>query len=210
MTGDDTDDETGAVVELSRRRILGGVVTIGGAAAAAGAGTFALFSDEESSSGNTVNAGTLTLQSTSGSFSVSDIKPTDRVPSTGSNSITTTYDGSISGVEVDFEISVAEPGSEPQEPSEFSGNQSASAFAGQLNLVTADLKKNGSSVNDLTTSNNTLADITGSLDNQTTVSNGDSLSFDLAMTLAQGTGNQFQADGVDITVKFIAEQVSAD
>lgn len=211
MIGNDTDEETGTLIKLSRRRILGGIVTIGGATAAAGAGTFALFNDEESSSGNDITAGTLTLGSTSGSFNVSDIKPTDRIPSSGSNSITTTYDGSISGVEVDFEISVAEPGSEPTEPSEFSGNQSASAFAGQLNLETADLKKNGNSVNDLTEGNTTLADISGlTLDNQTTVSDGDSLSFDLAMTLDSGTGNEYQADGVDITVTFIAEQESAD
>lgn len=48
--------------DLTRRRILGGVATVGAASAAAGAGTMALFSDTESSSGNTVQAGTLDLE----------------------------------------------------------------------------------------------------------------------------------------------------
>jgi len=48
-------------IELNRRRVLGGIVAVGATAAAAGAGTFALFSDTETSDGNTVTAGTLDL-----------------------------------------------------------------------------------------------------------------------------------------------------
>jgi len=67
-------------IELTRRRILGGLVTIGAGSAAAGAGTFALFSDRETSNGNTLSAGTLDLQAGSSntlSFSASDIAPTE-------------------------------------------------------------------------------------------------------------------------------------
>jgi predicted ribosomally synthesized peptide with SipW-like signal peptide len=53
-----SDDNT---IELTRRRILGGLGTIGVASAAAGAGTMAQFSDNETSSGNAVTAGTLNL-----------------------------------------------------------------------------------------------------------------------------------------------------
>lgn len=68
-------------LELSRRRILAGLGTIGVASAGAGAGTFALFSDEESSEDNTVQAGTLNLEQagTSGSaiqsLAFEDLKP---------------------------------------------------------------------------------------------------------------------------------------
>lgn len=82
--------------ELSRRKVLGSVGTIGVASAAAGAGTMAFFNDEETSTSNTVQAGTLDLvmdwdytanqdiagtQSGSGgagaSFNISDLKPGD-------------------------------------------------------------------------------------------------------------------------------------
>lgn len=47
--------------ELTRRKVLGGLAGIGVASAAAGAGTMAYFSDQESTTGNTVSAGTLEL-----------------------------------------------------------------------------------------------------------------------------------------------------
>ncbi|GAA0457353.1 SipW-dependent-type signal peptide-containing protein [Halococcus dombrowskii] len=46
---------------LTRRRVLGGMATVG-AAGAVGAGTWAAFSDQETSSGNSVQAGTLDLE----------------------------------------------------------------------------------------------------------------------------------------------------
>ena len=51
----------GKDIELTRRRVLGGIATVGVASAAAGAGTFAYFSDTETSEDNTVEAGTLNL-----------------------------------------------------------------------------------------------------------------------------------------------------
>lgn len=47
--------------EVTRKRDLGGVMTIGAASAAAGAGTFTLFDASETSSNNTISAGTLNL-----------------------------------------------------------------------------------------------------------------------------------------------------
>ena len=67
-----SDDDSGSTIELNRRRVLAGLGTIGLASAGAGAGTMALFSDTETSSGNAVQAGTLDLSEgvTSESFSV--------------------------------------------------------------------------------------------------------------------------------------------
>lgn len=48
-------------MKLSRRKLLGSLGAIGVAAGGAGAGTFAYFQDSETSSGNTVEAGTVDL-----------------------------------------------------------------------------------------------------------------------------------------------------
>lgn len=83
-------------IELTRRRVLGGIATVGAASAAVGAGTFAAFSDTETSSGNSVTAGTLDLQlnpNSSGSTSIDfgTIAPGD----SGYLVIELTNDGSI-------------------------------------------------------------------------------------------------------------------
>lgn len=64
--------------KFTRRRVLGGLITVGAASAAAGAGTFALFSDSETSDGNTVQAGTIELTTNEASistFTFDGIKP---------------------------------------------------------------------------------------------------------------------------------------
>jgi predicted ribosomally synthesized peptide with SipW-like signal peptide len=48
-------------IELTRRKVLGGLTAIGVGSAATGAGTMALFQDNETSTGNVVQAGTLDL-----------------------------------------------------------------------------------------------------------------------------------------------------
>lgn len=99
-------DESDSTIELNRRRVLAGLGTIGVASAGAGAGTFALFSDTETSSGNTVQAGTLDLSDgvSSESFSVgtgSDgLKPGDK----GEAYFGLTNDGTLDG-SLDFTVS---------------------------------------------------------------------------------------------------------
>ncbi|WP_134668766.1 TasA family protein [Halorussus marinus] len=56
--------------ELTRRRLLGGLATTGVAAGGAGAGTWAYFSDTESSDGNSVQAGTMNLDLQNGGSTV--------------------------------------------------------------------------------------------------------------------------------------------
>jgi len=74
-------DDSSWSTEFTRRRVLGGVLTVGAASSAAGAGTFALFDDTETSSANTVQAGTLDLQVNGGGtntvLDVSDVAPGD-------------------------------------------------------------------------------------------------------------------------------------
>jgi predicted ribosomally synthesized peptide with SipW-like signal peptide len=55
-------EDDNSKIGMSRRKVLAGLGTIGVASAGAGAGTMALFSDEERSTGNVVRAGTLDLK----------------------------------------------------------------------------------------------------------------------------------------------------
>ncbi|GGM67141.1 putative ribosomally synthesized peptide with SipW-like signal peptide [Halarchaeum rubridurum] len=80
-------------INLSRRKVLGGLVTLGAAGAASGAGTFALFSDQESSTNNTVQSGTLDLTdpTTTMDASVTALAPGKST----SGSVTLTNGGSL-------------------------------------------------------------------------------------------------------------------
>ncbi|GAA0457346.1 CalY family protein [Halococcus dombrowskii] len=74
-------------LRLTRRKLLGGVTTIGVASALGGVSTWATFRDEESSTDNSVQAGTLDLvlsdsdeteaDGVSGEFTLSNAKPGD-------------------------------------------------------------------------------------------------------------------------------------
>ena len=83
-------------LELTRRRVLAGILVIGLAAAAAGVGTFALFTDTETSSANNVTAGTLDLTVDSTESTIVDVAgqaPED----SGTEYIQVTNDGSLDG-----------------------------------------------------------------------------------------------------------------
>lgn len=90
-------DDTSSSFELSRRGVLGGLVTMGAASAAAGAGTVALFTDQETSANNTVQAGTLDLTvngaGSNAVFDVSNVVPGD----SGTASTTLRNDGTLPG-----------------------------------------------------------------------------------------------------------------
>jgi spore coat-associated protein N len=101
-------------VELTRRRILGSLGVIGVAAGGAGAGTMAYFQDTESSTGNTIDAGTLDLKlsdgdeftedGVSGTWTISNAKPGDSVTS----EVVLTNAGSLEADHVEFGVSVDE------------------------------------------------------------------------------------------------------
>jgi len=90
-------DDTGSSFELSRRGVLGGLVTMGAASAAAGAGTVALFTDQETSANNTVQAGTLDL-TVNGAGSNAVIDVSNVVPDgSGTDSTTLRNAGTLPG-----------------------------------------------------------------------------------------------------------------
>lgn len=103
-------------LELNRRRVLGGLATIGVASAGAGAGTMAYFSDTESSTGNTVSAGTLDLKADGGDSAVTTVNISDVAPGdSGGGSTTLKNSGTISGsVDLNFGSATNSEGDNPE------------------------------------------------------------------------------------------------
>ena len=171
-------------ITLTRRRVLAGILVIGLAAAAAGVGTFALFSDEETSSNN-IDAGTLELDPVTGDLSYDGLYPTQ---STGVQTISTTYQAGVDG---DLTVDV-------------SLNETQAGFADQLEVETAELTAGGTTVGSF--SGSTLSDLSGQYPNVATLSDGDDITVDLNVTLASDTGNEYQGEGVNVAVTFNATQ----
>lgn len=209
---------TDGKIELNRRRVLGGIATVGIAAAAAGAGTFAAFSDTENSSGNTVQAGTLDLESAgSASFPMTGLVPGDSVAGT----VTSTYssNSSVSPIDVTVDLSITENDAATT-PTDATTNLSASGFAELIELTTADLSDSNGNTYDLLSNAGTttgpggntytsLADIEAydaPTDALSSVTPGDDVTLDLQGTFVSTAGNDAQGDGVDLTVTFTANQ----
>jgi len=107
-------DEQSSRVRLTRRKVLAGLGTIGAAGAASGAGTFALFSDSEVSTGNEIDMGTMDLvvrdgksgggfsDGVSGTFTIDNAKPGD----TMNGSVELKNAGSIEADHVELGFSV--------------------------------------------------------------------------------------------------------
>lgn len=196
----------------NRRRLLVGLIIIGIAAAGAGAGTMAWFSDTEQSADNTINAGTLDLDApTGGSVTFQSIAPNETVPTTGGN-ISISVDYPRTGNQVDpiianLSINTSHPANEPSNPLHNTTKKSADQFAKELLVENASVNVNGNQVKDLT-GYTTLRDLSGTSLNNVSglVHPGDTISLDLAFRFNKTAGNAFQADGVNMTVKFVGTQ----
>jgi len=169
-------------IQLTRRRVLASILVIGLAAAAAGVGTFALFSDEETSE-NSINAGTLELGSVNGSFDVDDLYPTQ---STETQTISTSYEA---GVASDLTVKVRL-------------NESQDGFADQLAVETANLTVGDESY---ATGSGTLGDYEDTY-SIGTVEGGEEIELTTNFTLMENTSNEYQNESVDIMVTFNATQ----
>lgn len=93
-------------VEVTRRRLLGGLITVASVSGAAGAGTVAHFSHTETSSDNTIQAGTVDLQLDGEDRTVTFLEEQDIVPGDdGLADIDLSNAGSVDG---HLKISVAD------------------------------------------------------------------------------------------------------
>ncbi|WP_415382388.1 TasA family protein [Halosimplex sp. TS25] len=195
-----SDDES--KIELNRRRVLGGIVTVGAAAAAAGAGTFAAFSDTESSNDNSVSAGTLDLTVNSGSDPVTVLSVTDAVPngSGSGDAITLANAGSVDGT---LDISVAAidssengtPDPEGSAPDEGQGVELEDALTITVTLG----------------GNDEFTDTIGDLSADQTIVSGQTLNaggstdFNLSYSISDA-GNEIQTDSVSLDFDFTLNQ----
>jgi spore coat-associated protein N len=213
-----SDDDNSTGLELTRRRILGGIGTIGAASAAAGAGTFAYFSDTESSTGNTVTAGTLDLTPNGSSvetFSLADVKPSD----SGTETIGLTNAGSLPGylnvsvdVTADSENSLEEP--EPSDDDTTSG-ELAEALDVEIGL---DGDENGSIDTSLATADligvSGLTGVTYNPNHQLDPSDGSDNDVDFVFdwNVPASVGNEIQGDSftVDFTFELSQQAANAD
>ncbi|QLH84143.1 TasA family protein [Halosimplex pelagicum] len=208
-----TDEDTNTI-ELNRRRVLGGIVTIGGAAAAAGAGTFAAFSDSESSDGNSITAGTLDL--TTGSNSTI-VNVNDVVPGTGpiAESLTLNNDGNISGSLDVIVDSVTSSENTVQEPELDSGDEDASQegtsnTTGELaNELTLTLSLDGTELYSGLASGLQSGDLTsgnsGNGENYSMTADS-SANFEIEYSVDSDAGNEIMSDSVQIDLTFELNQ----
>ncbi|SDM76496.1 SipW-cognate class signal peptide [Halogranum gelatinilyticum] len=225
-------------VELTRRKVLGGLATIGAAGAATGAGTMAYFSDNETSSGNNISAGTVDLNSPSGfSANIENLKPGG---SAESKTVSVTYDGSIDGVSLDIDTALSEPSE--SEAATNGSDLSADEFADRVEVVSASIthdRGGTKETDDLLADDSPSSPIKGNInatddadaeearDGETyvdlselndametvkgyaTLNTDDTITLDLEVKLAADVGNEAQGDGVDFEVAFTVTQ-SAD
>ena len=192
---------TDGTTRITRRRLLGGLLTVGGASAAAGAGTMAYFSDTETSSGNSVTAGTVDL--TLGGAATFGFNTALAPTQSTTGSLTLVNSGTIPG-SVDVDVSYAE--------NDASGNDQDVTDA-QLasNLIVETLTYGGAPLTGQVASSGPQPTLQELATNDQT--GGESTPNDLIDLPDPGTGtdfvielrlgnvgNQYQRDGINVTV----------
>lgn len=217
-------------VNLTRRKVLGGLAGIGAAGAAAGAGTMALFSDTENSSGNTVSAGTLDLtlsQDTSGatSMSFSDVKPGDQgyvvIKLTNGGSIDGSVDVNVGSVDSsgNFTASLvtdsegsnpdAETNTDTSDGGELADQLEVGAYIQSSSLSsgqnTGDYAE--TNANDTVFSADTVSSVVGTYDTNYSLSSGSSTYLVVAWKFPdQSDNNAAQGDKVAFDVQVVLNQ----
>lgn len=195
------------------KRVLLSLMVIFLMAALIGGGTYALFSDVEQSADNTFCAGTLDLKTNdadgvNATITATCMKPGDRAPESGNATIQLKNVGNIDGSTLDINFTYVE--CDGENPSEYPANMTADETAAVLEVLV--LNYGGSSllgsVND-TNSNGykDIQDLAGSdLTGQSGINAGQTRDFDIAVQLRSSVGNDYQADGINMTITFTLNQ----
>ena len=189
------------------KRIVGLAIALILLVGMCGIGTWAYFSDVETSASNELTAGTLDLKTddvdgVSQTLLAINMAPGDTV---GPQTITLKNTGSVEGLTLDLAFSYVESdsGTNPV-------NMSADATAAVLEITT--LNYGGSdiltSVSDINT--NSYKDIedlkNADLTGQTGIDASGTKDFDIAVQFRGDVGHEFQSDGINITMTFILNQ----
>ena len=189
------------------KRILGLTIAFMLLIGMVGIGTFAYFSDVETASGNQLSAGTLDLKTNdadgvSQTLYAINMAPGDTV---GPQTITLRNGGSVDGTTLDLSFSYVESDNSPN-PADMDANSTAA----MIEVTT--LNYGGASILGSVSDNNsnTYKDIedlkNADLSGQSGISASATKDFEIATLLRPETGNDYQADGISLTMTFILNQ----
>lgn len=204
-------------------KILISMMTIVMVAGLIGGGIYAAFSDTEQGTDNNFVAGTLDLKLTdadetaqdgvSGSIGATGMKPNDSGTVTGWVKVKNS--GSLAGT-LTLTISISEPASEPSEPTDtdLDTELTAAQYADGLICTTLTYDASGAPINLLTAVTDDDADgkdvkeIDDDINSYSlgTLAAGAEKQLDITVYLDDVCGNDWQADGVDITFDFTLNQ----
>jgi len=170
-------------------------------------GTWAYFSDTETSTGNQLTAGTLDLKtndvdSVFQTLYATNLKPGDTI---GPSTIQLKNAGSVAGSTLDIAFSYVESDGSPN-----TVNKNANDTAGMMEVTT--LSYDGSSLlGSVSDANgNGYKDVydlaNADLSGQSGLNASATKNFDIAVQLRSETGNDYQADGITVTITFILDQ----
>ncbi len=172
-----------------------------------GVGTLAYFTDTETSSGNQLVAGTLDLKTNDADGVIQTLYATDMSPgeTVASSNITLKNAGTIDAATLDIVFSYAESDGSPN-----SVDKTADEVAAMLEVMALDY--GGSSLLGSISDNNSngYTDIydlkNANLTGLGGITASASKDFDISVRLKSETGNDFQADGIDMTMTFTLKQ----
>ena len=188
------------------KKIIGLTIAIVLAVGIIGVGTLAYFIDTESSTGNKLTAGTLDLKpDAEGISSILSAGNIARENIIGPAEIELRNAGSTNGSTLDIIFEYTEIDASPNLVDMSANLTAAKLMVNVLNYHDAsilgdvgDLNGNGyKDIQDLTTAN-----LTG----RTGIIAGETEDFEIEVQLVSDTGNDFQADGINLTMKFILHQ----
>lgn len=172
-----------------------------------GIGTWAYFSDVETSGENVLAAGTLDLKTddvdgVSQTLLASNIMPGDTV---GPETIILKNSGTVAGSSLDLSFSYIESDSSPN-PADMTANATAAIL--QVTTLNYDSSSLLSSVSD--NNSNGYKDVydlsTANLTGLDGIEASSTRDFEIAVTLRSDASKGFQADGIDVTMNFILNQ----
>ena len=204
------------------KKILGLAIAALIVIALVGAGTWAYFSDTESSTNNSLTAGTLDLTVDGGNTAVTTFSVTGKAPGdSGSGSTTLANAGNLSG-ELDVTFSaITNTGGSSGEFGDSNGNLGAVAqIAVYVDVDSSDtwtsgdigLKSDGTTYNHPTALDYAVIDNYGSdnFDAVETIAASASDNFVVMWQVPTSAGNNIQGDSVSFNVTFTLEQAAAD
>jgi spore coat-associated protein N len=191
------------------KKILGLTIAFMLVMGIAGIGTWAYFSDTETSTGNTITAGTLDLKTDDMDGVTQTLLATNMAPGdvVGPETITLKNSGSVTGATLDLAFSYIESDGSPN-PTDMTADETAAMIEVTI------LNYGNPSVSILSSISdgnlNGYPDIedlkTTGLSGLSGIDASATKDFEIAVQLRTETGNDFQADGITVTMTFTLNQ----